>query len=445
MLAGAVGFLDGNRSTAASNAVAEVLAELFDTLQTQTNKPSLVSTSSLNQALLDSRKRIATTNLLDEHRSAKTPVDWEDHLQRAREMRLNRAPADATRELVKLINSDALEPLKRTALIELALAAEDQKDDARALQIFNQFVTRWPDDSSVPEIHLREGLLYRKMGLNNLALTKFYATMSGALVLRVDNFQYYRRLVLQAQTEIAETYYQQGKHQDAVEYLRRLLKSDDVSLNRSQVLFKLVRSLSCLGQHEDVLVQGRAYLDRHTNAPETAEIRFLMAGSLKLLGRNPEALQQIMELLREQEKSAADRPEMWSFWQRRAGNVIANQLFQEGDYVHAVQLYESIVPLDPAPQWQLPVLYQAGLSYEHLEQPQKADAIYGQILAREKDLGTNASPVLLNVISMSRWRRNQLGWQTRTAEAAQHFRASVIGQTNELAGAPDLAVPPTEN
>lgn len=436
MALGLLRFPGESHAAAGSGAVAEALAEVFANAVPHSNKQASVSTSAANPALLGSQTRIATSNLVQAKSTAMTAIDWEEQLQRAREFRLQHRGAEATRDLVRLIKSDAPEPLKRTALLELALIAEDEKDSAKALQIFGQFVTRWPEDSSVPEILLREGLIYRQMGLNNLALNKFYATMSAALVLKVDQFEYYRRLVLQAQTEVAETYYQQGKHKEAVEFLGRLLKSDNPALNRAQVIFKQVRSLSHLGQHEDVVAQGRAYLEKYTNSPEAAETRFLMAGSLKQLGRNADALQQIMVLLQEQEESATDRPEAWSYWQRRAGNGIANQLFQEGDYIHALQLYESLAELDPVPQWQLPVWYQVGLSYEHLEQPQKADETYNKILAREKDLGTNASPVLLNVISMARWRRDFLGWQTRSVEATQRFRKTGAALTNEVPGAP---------
>ena len=48
-----------------------------------------------------------------------------------------------------------------------------------------------------------------------MALAKFYAVMTGSLKLKFGSLEYYQRLVLQAQTEIADTYYLQGKYLDA--------------------------------------------------------------------------------------------------------------------------------------------------------------------------------------------------------------------------------------
>jgi len=59
----------------------------------------------------------------------------------------------------------------------------------------------------------------------------------------------------------------------------------------------------------------------------------------------------------------------------------------------------------------VPVLYQIGLLYERLQQPQKAADTYQEILARQKELGTNSSPGLKTVMDMARWRSEFLNWQ----------------------------------
>ena len=58
------------------------------------------------------------------------------------------------------------------------------------------------------------------MGVNTLAISKFYSVMSTALKLKLDNIDYYKRLVLQAQTEIADTYYLEGKFDGVGRFLQ---------------------------------------------------------------------------------------------------------------------------------------------------------------------------------------------------------------------------------
>ena len=56
------------------------------------------------------------------------------------------------------------------------------------------------------------------MGVPELALSKFYAVMSTCLNLKLDEMEYYQKLVLRAKAEIAETYYLQGKFEEATDY-----------------------------------------------------------------------------------------------------------------------------------------------------------------------------------------------------------------------------------
>src|SRR5206468_1886230 len=120
----------------------------------------------------------------------------------------------------------------------------------------------------------------------------------------------------------------------AVEYLSRLLKLDSADLNRTQVHYKLVRSLAALDNHTEVIAQARDFLLRYPASPSEPEVRFLLASALKGSGQNRDALQQVLLLLQSQQVSAAENPEQWAYWQQRAGNEIANQMYNEGDYMN---------------------------------------------------------------------------------------------------------------
>lgn len=342
-------------------------------------------------------------------------------LELARHLRLTRQTAQATPLLVELLAEDVPEAVQRAALLELAMLAQDENDLPRAQQIYSQFVQKWPADPRVPEVLLRQGLLFRQMGLNHLALAKFYSVMTAALVLKTDYFEYYQRLVLQAQIEIAETHYLSGKFGDAAEFYTRLLRQNSPFLNRALAQYRLIRSLVAVGRYDEAASHAYDFLERYADAPEQPEVRFLLASSLKKLGRNGEALQQVLKLLTEQKARSSERPDLWAYWQRRTGNEIANQLYQEGDYTKALDIYLTLAQLDPSPAWQLPVLYQIGMTYERLLQPELAAQTYQRILDRSGELGTNASPGLQAVVQMAKWRLDFVQWQARSELALRRL------------------------
>jgi tetratricopeptide (TPR) repeat protein len=251
-----------------------------------------------------------------------------------------------------------------------------------------------------------------------LALSKFYAVMTSALTLKSGNVDYYKKLVLHAQAEIADTYYLQGRHADAADFFRRLLKLEAPDLNKQPVQAKLIRSLAALGQTEATIAEAQAYLARYPAADDQPEIRFLLASALKQSGRKADALKQVLLLLEGQQAAAAEPRSRWTYWQRRAGNDIGNQLYEEGDYLNALLVYSALSALDTALPWQLPVYYQMGLIYERLQQPLKASETYGRILAREKELASGSNPALQTVVDMARWRMQFLDWQTQNARPA---------------------------
>jgi len=359
----------------------------------------------------------------------------EGQLELARHLRLTRQTTQATPLLVELLAEDVPEEIQRSALLELALVAQDENDLPRAQQVYAQFVQKWPGDPRVPEVLLRQGLLFRRMGLNNLALAKFYSVMTAALVLKTDHFEYYQRLVLQAQIEIAETHYLSGRFSEAAEFYPRLLRQNNPFLNRPLVQYRLIRSLAAVGRHDEAASQAYDFLERYPDAPEQPEVRFLLAGSLKQMGRNSEALQQVLKLLTEQRARTADRPEVWAYWQRRTGNEIANQLYREGDYTKALDIYLTLAQLDPSPAWQLPVLYQVGMTYERLQQPQLAAETYQRILDRSGELGTNAPPGLQALVQMAKWRLDFVQWQSKAELALRRLAPPVQASVTPLESA----------
>jgi tetratricopeptide (TPR) repeat protein len=336
---------------------------------------------------------------------------FQSQLDQASFQRHTKCPALAMQTLVNVLQTNAPPEFKRKALFELALATQDNNEFVKAQQVYSQYLQRYPDDSQAPEVLLRQGLLYRQMGVSTLAISKFYAVMSTALKLQLTNIDYYKNLVLQAQTEIADTYYSLGQFNESADFYSRLLKSSGPALNEQQIQYKLIRSLSYLTNNNETITRAQTYLERFPDTTDVPEVRFDLASADKAVGHNADALKQVLLLLQSQQENAKNNPELWVYWQRRAGNEIANQLYKEGDYMDALQIYQNQAALDTAPTWQAPALYQVGLVYEQLQQWQKATDTYDQILNRRSEMtGTNAPPSLSSLCDMAQWRKDYIAW-----------------------------------
>lgn len=330
-----------------------------------------------------------------------------------------RQPEKAEPLLIALLAGNIPEATQQAALFELAGVVRAENALPRAQSIYAQYLNRWPGTVKVPEILLRQGQIFRQMGLNDLALGKFYSVMTAALSLKSDQLDYYQALVSQTQVEIAETHYLTGQFADAADFYGRLLRSPDPTLDRTQLRFRLVRSLAVIGRNNQTIAQAHNFIAEFPDADQVPEVRYYLAQALKNLGQNTEALQQVLLCLREQKVKTQNQPEIWAYWQQRVGNEIGNQLYHDGDYVNALEVYLNLAQLNAAPRWQIPVDYQMGMTYEKLLQPQKAVEAYNAILARETEVGTNATPGLKSVFDMARWRVSFLQWQTN-AEAIDH-------------------------
>ena len=351
-----------------------------------------------------------------------TEEELQATLGMARNLRFQKNFEVAEKQVKELLAEENPPEIRRLALLELASIAQDALELGKSQQIYGEYMRRYPKDPSVPEICLRQGLLYRQMGVHQQALAKFYQVMNYALTWKLDKLDYYQGLVLRAQTEIAETYFLQGKFSEASEYFSRLLKLDAKGLDRAVCIYKLIRSLSAQKDHDRVVAQAQSFVQLYPDSLDIPEVRFLLADSLKKLGRNRESMQQVLILLQSQQAQAASHPEIWAYWQQRTGNEIANELYKEGDYMSALEIYMGLAKLNNAPSWQLPVWYQIGLVYEHLKQPVKAAEMYQQILKRQTEIRTESpSAGMITMLDMAQWRLGFLKWNENTDKNLQQL------------------------
>lgn len=348
---------------------------------------------------------------------------FQTQLEMARQHRREKRLPEADQVLITVLESDSPSEFKRSAMYELALTAQEMNQLSRAQQILAQYLSAFPKDPAVPEVLLRQGLIYRQMGARQTAITKFYSVMTSSLSLRLDRMDYYRRLVLQAKTEIADTYYLDGDYEQAAQFFERLLKETSRELNRAQITVKLIRALSQQGRHADVASHSTTFLGAYPEAVEFPEVRYLLAASYKKMERNRESMQQVLLLLDDRGVGPAKHPQNWFYWRQKAGNDIANQMYRESDYMNALQIYLSLADLDASPAWQFPVWYQVGLVYEKMDQPQKALETYVRIETKVKEMKLESmAPGLKAVVEMAQWRKDHIKWEREATGAAADLK-----------------------
>jgi tetratricopeptide (TPR) repeat protein len=123
-------------------------------------------------------------------------------------------------------------------------------------------------------------------------------------------------------------------------------------------------------------------------------------------------------LLRTEKARTAKDPKLWIYWQRKTGNQIANEFYEQGDSAIALTIYLTLSELSPEPIWRLPIVYQIGLCYERLGEASEAIASYQTILdnVRATKGDGAARSELADLSRMAAWRLDQITWQQNTQQ-----------------------------
>jgi tetratricopeptide (TPR) repeat protein len=339
----------------------------------------------------------------------------------------------AEKILIGLLRRELNPAEKQSAYLELATTLQESHQYGKAQQVYSEYTRQFPNDGSVPEVLLKQGRLYRDMGLNVMALSKFYGVISSCLNLKAEDVDRYQNLVTQAQVEIAESYYLQENYSEAVQFYGRILKQAGRELKRNEVLYRVVRCHFALAQWDQSVANARLFLEKAPEHGDAPEVRYCLAEALKKLGRNEEALAEVMTLLQAQEKNSRSNPERWEYWQRRTGRDIVNQLMKEGDYTNALEVCLQLVQLDTTPEWQLPIFYQVGLIYEALHQPASAIEMFDKILAAEKPSSDPQSDkkALNPLARMAKWRKEYVIWEGQARKENERFASAEPAPNSE--------------
>ncbi len=302
------------------------------------------------------------------------------------------------------------------ALLGLARMHRKQSAFTKAVAIYEKFLKLYPDDPRVPDALLELGRSQRAMGAYHSAINRFYNVINSTLKLPPESYEHYQLLAKTAQFEIAETHFETGNFAEAGKFFDRLRLLDLAPEDRARAHFKSGCSLLNGGEAEKGAAKLSQYLDQWPEDVNVPEARYLLARTLRQLGRAEEALNITLALLRNESNNAATDPKSWAYWQRRTGNQLANDFFQNGDTLSAVAIYEGLARLSDSSAWRLPIIYQTGLCYERLRQVDRANQSYRDIVeAVTHPTGKEPVPVeLTELAKMAEWRLGQLEWNQKT-------------------------------
>ena len=313
------------------------------------------------------------------------------------------------------------------ALLGLARVFRRQGSLTKAAAIYERFLKDYPAADQVPDALLELGRTQRALGAPQLALSRFYSVINSTLKLSGDGFAHYQTLAKTAQFEIAETHFQLGEFTEANKYFSRLRLLDLAPADRARAHFKSAYALYLGNDFTGAVTTLHSFLDQWPQDENVPEARYLLSLSLRSLGRKQEALDATLQLLRAEKTTD---PKRWTYWQRRTGNQLANDFFQNGDTLNALVIYQGLAALAPEPEWRLPINYQVGLCYERMRLSDRAIAAYQTIIdftsqataakapAEAKSPEAEpAKPVTAELTELSRmaaWRISQLGWHDQT-------------------------------
>ena len=318
----------------------------------------------------------------------------------------------------QVFSLDATTAQHRAALLGFARALRKKNELTKAAAVYEKILKDYPLDEDAPDIYLELGRTQRALGAYRTAINRFYSVINSTLKLPEAGAARYRQLAKTAQFEIAETHFQAGEYQEASRFYSRLRLLDLAPADRARAHFKSAYSLFLAEDYLGAVGSLRDYLDQHPEDENVPEARYLLAVSYRRLHRPLEALVEALELLRTEKTRTAKDPKLWIYWQRKTGNQIANEFYEQGDSANALTIYLTLSELSPEPVWRLPIVYQIGLCYERLGEASEAIASYQTILdnVRAPKGDGSARPELADLARMAAWRLDQITWQQNTQQ-----------------------------
>jgi tetratricopeptide (TPR) repeat protein len=303
---------------------------------------------------------------------------------------------------------------REAALAGMARTYRRSGDLVKAVATYERLIHDHAGALDTPRYLLELGRTLRAVGAPKLAISRFYSVIHTVIKVPPGQADTYLQLARTAQYEIADTHFQMGNFEEAARFFSRLNLLDLAPADRARAEFKAAEARARAGDPEAAVAAFRRFVERNPQDELNAEARFQLAALLHKLGRPTESLNVTLELLRREQVNAGIDQPRWIYWQRRTGNQLANEFYQQGDFASALAIYTRLVDLSPEPRWRLPVLYQMALCQERLMQTGLARDLYEEIRQAAAQ-----SADFAELERMAVWRLGQLAWSEEIAQRVE--------------------------
>ncbi len=339
----------------------------------------------------------------------------------------NQDPESAEAAYTEVLNLPTSDAVTEDALLLYARFLRDTRRPTRAAATYEKFLSSFPSSKQASNVLIELGRTLRELGAFNTALARFYAVLNSSLAVLPSDIERYREQTQIAKFEIADTFYQQGDYASAVKFFGRVKLLDLPPEVRARAAFREAYAFFLDGKLDQAVVSLRAFLGNYPHHEFTQESRYLLCLALRRMGRTQEALSETLTLLRTAQAGAGEDQAQWTYWQRRTGNQLANDFYEQGDFNAALTIYQTLAELRSTPAWRWPALYQIGLCYERLRQPGRATGVYRDILAEfdaAKTVGSTVDATTAEVRDMAEWRLGQIDWTHEVDRSIQSFSSN---------------------
>ena len=341
--------------------------------------------------------------------------DWEKYqplLEEAQLMAKIKDYRTSEKIFIKLLNSELEKELIQLVLLEMAEMYNREGTYSKSATTFERFIELYPTDHKLPKIYIKLGTIYREMGAFKLAVSRFYNVLNASLNIPGEEIESYKLITHRAQLEIAETYFLMGDYNSSSKFFSRLQLLNLQEDVRMEIRFKYAYARYMLGEYDSTIAILHNYSRDFPQSHLLPESHFLLANSYSRLGLNEKAVEQVLNLLSEVKTHSQYGDETWHYWKKKTGNQLANEFYENGDFLSALKIYQSMAQLSHNPEWQWPVIYQIGLCYERLRMHPNAKEAYFMLIEEtewknEKYVITENLESLKN---LAQWRYNHLQW-----------------------------------
>jgi tetratricopeptide (TPR) repeat protein len=327
--------------------------------------------------------------------------------------------SDTSKLSEPLNDSEKNKAVASTGSLALARMFRRDREWGKAIPPYESYLSENPNAPDRALVLLELGRTYAQTGAHEAALSRFYLVLDSAVNQGGGSFMEAREVAYSAQYEIAQTQMALGRHAQAARLFRGMLQLPLADEDRARVYLFGARALNLAGDKPGAADEYRALLQTFPASEVGSEARFEFVVLLAELGRRDEALVEVLALFESDKRSGASE-ESWRYWQKRAGNKLANMFYDAGNLPESAELYSKLLPLSADPGWRWPLLYQIGLVAEQLKNFGRAREVYVELAsAKAEKLPTEIS----ELPRLARWRIEHLDWVKETESELKSLKS----------------------